>query len=94
MRISVQLSKWQDEDAMTRAQFIQRKIKEWQKILQLTDWMITFSERARREDSEHFGLPMERIVKVAPALDLDRFHPNKGFKNMRTFFGVNFSPLR
>jgi len=27
---------------MTREQFIKRKIKHWQKILQLTDWMITF----------------------------------------------------
>jgi glycosyltransferase involved in cell wall biosynthesis len=57
-------------------------------ISKLTDGMITFSERARREDSEHFGLPMERIGKIAPALDLDRFNPNKEFKNMRTFFGI------
>ncbi|MBI5652824.1 MAG: hypothetical protein HZC40_20610 [Chloroflexi bacterium] len=27
---------------MTREQFIQRKIKTWQKILQLNDWTITF----------------------------------------------------
>jgi hypothetical protein len=35
--------------------------------------MITFSERARREDAEHFGLPPERVAKILPALDLDRY---------------------
>jgi hypothetical protein len=30
---------------MTREQFIQRKIKTWQKILQLTEWTITFELR-------------------------------------------------
>ena len=37
-------------------------------ISKLTDGMITFSERARREDSDHFGLPMERVGKASPAL--------------------------
>jgi glycosyltransferase involved in cell wall biosynthesis len=57
-------------------------------ISKLTDGMITFSERARQEDSEHFGLPVERVGKAPPALDLDRFNPNKEFKNMRAFFGI------
>ena len=31
---------------MTRDQFIKRKIKEWQNVLQLRDWTITFETRA------------------------------------------------
>ena len=46
-------------------------------ISNLTDGMITFSERARREDAEHFGLPLERVRKVSPALDLDRYRSSK-----------------
>jgi glycosyltransferase involved in cell wall biosynthesis len=50
--------------------------------------MITFSERARREDAEHFGLPLERVQKISPALDLNRYDPKKEFKEMRTLFGI------
>jgi glycosyltransferase involved in cell wall biosynthesis len=50
--------------------------------------MITFSERARREDAEHFGLPLERVAKVLPALDLSRYDPQKDYKDMRTLFGI------
>jgi glycosyltransferase involved in cell wall biosynthesis len=50
--------------------------------------MITFSERARREDAEHFGLPAERVVRIAPALDLDRYNPQREFKSMRAIFGI------
>jgi glycosyltransferase involved in cell wall biosynthesis len=57
-------------------------------ISQLTDAMITFSERARREDSEHFGLPLERVAKIPPALDLDRYDPRRSYKEMRTLFGI------
>ncbi|MDI7260469.1 MAG: glycosyltransferase family 4 protein, partial [Thermodesulfobacteriota bacterium] len=57
-------------------------------ISKLTDGMITFSEKARREDAEHFGLPIERVVKVTSALDLDRYHPQKEFKDMRSIFGI------
>jgi glycosyltransferase involved in cell wall biosynthesis len=57
-------------------------------LSKLTDGMITFSERARREDLEHFGFPMERVAKIMPALDLDRFTPKKEFKNMRDVFGI------
>jgi glycosyltransferase involved in cell wall biosynthesis len=57
-------------------------------ISRLTDGMITFSQRARREDSEHFGLPSERIGQVAPALDLDRYNPRSEFKDMKAFFGI------
>ena len=57
-------------------------------ISQLTDGMITFSERARREDSEHFNLPLERVEKISPALDLNRYDPKGKFKDMRTLFGI------
>jgi glycosyltransferase involved in cell wall biosynthesis len=50
--------------------------------------MITFSERARREDSEHFELPPERVKKISPALDLNRYNPHGKFKDMRTLFGI------
>jgi glycosyltransferase involved in cell wall biosynthesis len=57
-------------------------------ISKLTDGMITFSERARREDSEHFGLPPERVGRIALALDLGRFRAGGEFKNMRGLFGI------
>src|SRR4030043_808251 len=57
-------------------------------ISQFTDGMITFSERARREDSEKFGLPLERVWKLSPALDLDRYDTQRRFKDMRTHFGI------
>jgi len=57
-------------------------------ISRLTDGLITFSERARREDAEHFGLPPERVGRIAPALDLDRYRPQGEFKNMRALFGI------
>jgi glycosyltransferase involved in cell wall biosynthesis len=57
-------------------------------ISQLTDGMITFSERTRKEDAEHFGLPMERLTRISPALDLDRYDSNKEFKDMRAVFGI------
>ncbi len=57
-------------------------------ISRFTDGMITFSERARREDAEHFGLSLERVRKISPALDLNRYDPRGKFKDMRTFFGI------
>lgn len=57
-------------------------------ISQFTDGMITFSEKARREDARRFGLPIERVLKVLPALDLKRYDPHRKFKDMRTHFGI------
>jgi len=57
-------------------------------ISNLTDGMLTFSEKARREDGENFGLPGERVCRIAPALDLDRFNPQGEFRNMRDVFGI------
>jgi len=58
-------------------------------ISHFTDGMITFSEKARRDDVEHFGLPMERVERVWPALDLERIDPKKDFKNMRATFRID-----
>jgi glycosyltransferase involved in cell wall biosynthesis len=57
-------------------------------VSQFTDGMISFSERARREDAEHFGFPLERVAKILPALDLNRYDPRKEYKDMRAFFGI------
>ncbi|MGA2514927.1 MAG: glycosyltransferase family 4 protein [Thermodesulfobacteriota bacterium] len=57
-------------------------------ISQFTDGMITFSETARREDAEHFGLPLERVRKISPALDLSRYDPNGKFKEMKALLGI------
>jgi glycosyltransferase involved in cell wall biosynthesis len=57
-------------------------------VSKLTDGMMTFSGKARKEDSEHFGIPIERVSRIAPALDLDQFDSKKEFKNMRSVFGI------
>jgi len=57
-------------------------------ISQFTDGMITFSEKARREDAKHFELPLERVGKISPALDLSRYGPQRKFKDMRPAFGI------
>jgi glycosyltransferase involved in cell wall biosynthesis len=57
-------------------------------LSQFTDGMITFSERARKEDAEHFKLPLERVKKISPALDLSRYDPKRNFKDMRSVFGI------
>jgi glycosyltransferase involved in cell wall biosynthesis len=57
-------------------------------ISRFTDGMITFSERARKEDAEHFGLPLARVGKISPALDLNRYDPQRKSKDMRSVFGI------
>jgi glycosyltransferase involved in cell wall biosynthesis len=57
-------------------------------ISRYTDGMITFSEGARQKDAEHFGFPLERVRKISPALDLNRYDPQRKFKDMRTHFGI------
>src|SRR4030043_1714120 len=57
-------------------------------ISQFTEGLITFSEKARREDAKHFNLPLERVEKISPALDLKRYDPKREFKDMRTRFGI------
>jgi glycosyltransferase involved in cell wall biosynthesis len=57
-------------------------------ISRFTDGMITFSERARKEDAARFGLPPERVVRIHPALVLDRYRPEKPWKPMRPVYGI------
>jgi len=57
-------------------------------ISHYTDGMITFSEKARRDNSEHFELPLERVARIHPALDMDRYRLEREFKDMRTVFGI------
>lgn len=57
-------------------------------ISHFTDGLITFSERSRKEDTEHFGLPRERVARIWPALNLDGIDSTENFKNMRAVFGV------
>ena len=57
-------------------------------ISKLTDGVITFSEKARREDTGNFSLPQERVARILPALDMDRYDRKKEFKDMRAFFGI------
>jgi glycosyltransferase involved in cell wall biosynthesis len=55
--------------------------------------MITFSEKAWKEDTKNFGIPPERVRKITPALDLNRYDRQKGFKNMRALLGIGPSDI-
>lgn len=57
-------------------------------ISRFSDGLITFSEKARREDANHFGFSLERVGRISPALDLDRYDSKKEFKDMRSIFGI------
>lgn len=57
-------------------------------ISRYTDGIITFSEIGKVKDSKNFGIPEERIVKVNPALDLEKYQPSKMFRDMRKVFGI------
>jgi len=57
-------------------------------ISRFTDGILTFSEKGRREDAAHFNLPMERVGKVSPALNLERMDSRKISKDMRAVFGI------
>jgi len=50
--------------------------------------MITFSEKARREDAKHFDFPIERVARIIPALNLGRLDSRKQFRDMRAVFGI------
>lgn len=57
-------------------------------VSHFSDGMITFSEKARREDAEHFGFPIERVTRITPALNLERIDSRKQFRDMRAAFGI------
>jgi glycosyltransferase involved in cell wall biosynthesis len=54
----------------------------------LTDGIITFSEKSRREAVDRFSLPLERVGKVFPALSLERYQQKREWKDMRALFGI------
>ena len=58
-------------------------------ITHLTDGILTFSERARKKEMEHFGMPAERVGRIPAALDLSRYDPHREYKEMRSVFGIN-----
>lgn len=53
-----------------------------------TDGLITFSERGAERLVEGLGFPPEKVAKVATALDLTKFDPQRGYKDMRSVFGI------
>ena len=57
-------------------------------ISRLTDGMITYSEKGKRQGVNHFRIPPERVCSVRPAVDLCRFDPAQRFKEMKTVFGI------
>jgi len=57
-------------------------------ISRLTDGMITYSEKGKRQGVNHFRIPLERVCSVRPAVDLCRFDPAQRFKEMKTVFGI------
>lgn len=57
-------------------------------ISRYTDGLITFSEKAKKADIEHFRFPPERAVRVSPALDLERYQPAGPYKDMRSILGI------
>ena len=57
-------------------------------LSRFTDGLVVFSEKARRENVSHFGFPTERVCKIAPALALDRYEPQRKSKDMRAVFHI------
>ncbi|OGP58804.1 MAG: hypothetical protein A2162_05800 [Deltaproteobacteria bacterium RBG_13_52_11b] len=57
-------------------------------VSKLTDGIMTFSEKSRKECIERFHLPDERVTQIPTALDLERYSPNREFKDMRALFGI------
>jgi len=58
-------------------------------ISHLTDGILTFSERARKREVDHFGMPAERVGRIPTALDLSRYDPHREYKEMRPVFGIS-----
>jgi glycosyltransferase involved in cell wall biosynthesis len=53
-----------------------------------TDGLITFSERGMERLVKGLGFSADRVAKVSTAVDLDRFNPQKVYKDMRPVFGI------
>ena len=53
-----------------------------------TDGLITFSEGGKERLVKGLGFPPEKVTKVPTAVDLTRFDPQGGYKDMRPVFGI------
>ncbi len=62
-------------------------------LRKLTDGVITFSERARTNLIQHFGIASDRVVRVNPALDTAKFQPGAGNRAFRSELGFSDSDI-
>ena len=62
-------------------------------VSRLTDGIVTFSEMAREKDATKLPLPPERVGQVAVALKLERYDPQRRFRNMRRVFNIDAEDL-
>lgn len=53
-----------------------------------TDGLITFSERNKERLVHTVGFPPEKVSKVTTAVDLNKFKPQRNYKDMRSVFGI------
>lgn len=53
-----------------------------------TDGLITFSDGNWKRLVKGLGFPPQTVTKVPTAVDLARFDPQRGYKDMRTVFGI------
>jgi glycosyltransferase involved in cell wall biosynthesis len=53
-----------------------------------TDGLITFSKGGEERLMNGLGFPPARVIKVPTAVDLTRFDPQRGYKDMRPVFGI------
>jgi glycosyltransferase involved in cell wall biosynthesis len=58
-------------------------------LVRQTQGLMTFSERARRYLIDGFGLAPDKVRKVNPAIDTDRFAPEKGTRALRHTWGLD-----
>lgn len=57
-------------------------------LRRFTDGCLTFTEGFRQEYVRRFRLPPERIALQPMTIDLERFHPQRPWRDMRAEFGV------
>lgn len=58
-------------------------------VSRLTDGIVTFSEMAQQRNSRDLPISAERVGRVGVALQLERYDPNRTFRNMRDVFKIN-----
>jgi glycosyltransferase involved in cell wall biosynthesis len=54
-----------------------------------TDGIVTFSEMAQKRDSTRLPIPAERVGRVGVALELERYDPERSFRDMRRVFKID-----